>query len=134
MNEEEKKIRVLIANPGFDGHWKGAKVTMALRDAGMEVVYIGNQTPQVIHKTALQEDVDVIGLNLLTPESKSLIIETLNILQEEKTKDFLVIVGADITPEEITYLKNLGVGEVFSLRVEVNLVVDYVKNNVVYKT
>ena len=131
MNEEKKKIRALIANPGFDGHWKGAKVTMALRDAGMEVVYVGNQTPQAIHKTALQEDVDVIGLNLLTPEGKSLILEVLNILQEEKTKDFLVIVGADLPPEEITYLKNLGVGEVFSLRVEVGLLVDYVNNNVI---
>ncbi|GAB6274823.1 MAG: cobalamin B12-binding domain-containing protein [Peptococcaceae bacterium] len=131
MNEEKKKIRALIANPGFDGHWKGAKVTMALRDAGMEVVYVGNQTPQAIHKTALQEDVDVIGLNLLTPEGKSLILEALKILQEEKTKDILVIVGADLPPEEITYLKNLGVGEVFSLRVDVNLVVDYVKNNVI---
>jgi methylmalonyl-CoA mutase C-terminal domain/subunit len=132
MIKEERKIRVLIANPGYDGHWKGARVTMALRDAGMEVVYIGNQVPEAIQETAIQEDVDVIGLNILAPESKQLVIETLNILQKEKekTKSFLVIIGADLTPKEEAYLKDLGASGIFPLKVNMDLVVEHVEKNI----
>jgi methylmalonyl-CoA mutase C-terminal domain/subunit len=105
---------------------------MALRDAGMEVVYIGNQVPEAIQETAIQEDVDVIGLNILAPESKQLVIETLNILQKEKekTKSFLVIIGADLTPKEEAYLKDLGASGIFPLKVNMDLVVEHVEKNI----
>jgi len=106
-------IRVLISKPGIDGHWRGALVVAsALREAGMEVVFGGHQTPEEIAETALQEDVDVVGLSILAPGYRELVSRTLKALQERGVRA-LVLVGGTILPEDIPTLEAMGVDRVF---------------------
>jgi methylmalonyl-CoA mutase C-terminal domain/subunit len=111
----EKKIRVVIAKPGLDGHDRGAKViARALRDAGMEVIYTGlRQTPEMIATAALQEDVDVVGLSILSGAHMSLVPRVLELLKINQQKDVLVFVGGIIPEEDSKQLRALGVRGVF---------------------
>ncbi len=111
----EKKIRVLVAKPGLDGHDRGAKViARALRDAGMEVIYTGlRQTPDQIVAAALQEDVDVIGLSVLSGAHMSLAEKVIARLKEEKAEEKMVLVGGTILDKDVPKLKAMGVAEVF---------------------
>jgi methylmalonyl-CoA mutase, C-terminal domain len=111
-----KKIRVLIGKVGLDGHDRGAKVVaQALRDAGMEVIYTGlRQTPEQIVETALQEDVQVIGLSILSGAHLQLLPPLLELLRRQDAADILVVAGGVIPREDIAYLKEAGVAEVFT--------------------
>lgn len=111
----EKKIRVLIAKPGLDGHDRGAKiVARALRDAGMEVIYSGlRQTPEMIAATAVQEDVDVIGLSILSGAHNTLCPRLLALLAEKGMSDVTVLIGGIIPEADITALKKAGIAEIF---------------------
>ena len=106
--------KVLMAKPGLDGHWRGIiVVSMALRDAGMEVVYGGNMTAAEIAEAAIQEDVDVVGLSILAPGHMRLISETLAALNDRGISDLPVVVGGAIPEEDVAPLKQLGVLEIF---------------------
>ncbi|MGW8224385.1 MAG: cobalamin B12-binding domain-containing protein [Anaerolineales bacterium] len=107
----ERKIRVLVAKPGLDGHDRGAKVVArALRDAGMEVIYTGlRQTPEMIVEAALQEDVDVIGLSILSGAHMALVPRVLELLQANDLADIKIFVGGIIPDEDVPHLKDLGV-------------------------
>ncbi|MCL4523572.1 MAG: cobalamin B12-binding domain-containing protein [Acidobacteria bacterium] len=111
----EKKIRVLIAKPGLDGHDRGAKiVARALRDAGMEVIYSGlRQTPEMIAATAVQEDVDVVGLSILSGAHNTLCPRLLGLLREKGMGDVTVLIGGIIPEADITALKKAGIAEIF---------------------
>lgn len=111
----ERKIRVLIAKPGLDGHDRGAKVVArALRDAGMEVIYTGlRQTPEMIAEAALQEDVDVVGLSILSGAHMALVPRVVDLLTANGQSNVLVYVGGIIPDEDIPALKEAGVKEVF---------------------
>jgi methylmalonyl-CoA mutase C-terminal domain/subunit len=111
----ERKIRVLVAKPGLDGHDRGAKIiARALRDAGMEVIYTGlRQTPEQIVAAALQEDVDVIGLSVLSGAHMTLAGKVIAKLKEQNAEDKLVIVGGTILAKDVPKLKEMGVAEVF---------------------
>ncbi len=111
----EKKIRVLIAKPGLDGHDRGAKiVARALRDAGMEVIYSGlRQTPEMIAATAVQEDVDVIGLSILSGAHNTLCPRLLSLLAEKGMTDVTVLIGGIIPGADIPVLKKAGIAEIF---------------------
>ena len=111
----EEKIRVLIAKPGLDGHDRGAKVVArALRDAGMEVIYTGlRQTPEMIVEAALQEDVDVIGLSILSGAHMALVPRVFELLRAEGLDDVVVLVGGIIPDEDVPTLHEMGVSAVF---------------------
>jgi methylmalonyl-CoA mutase C-terminal domain/subunit len=111
----EKKIRVLIAKPGLDGHDRGAKViARALRDAGMEVIYTGlRQTPEMIASAAAQEDVDVVGISILSGAHNTLCPRLMELLREKGMTDVLVIVGGTIPEADIAGLKSAGIAEIF---------------------
>jgi methylmalonyl-CoA mutase C-terminal domain/subunit len=111
----ERKIRVLVAKPGLDGHDRGAKViARALRDAGMEVIYTGlRQTPEMIAAAALQEDVDAVGVSILSGAHNTLCPRIVNLLREQGMDECLVLVGGIVPQEDIVTLKELGVAEVF---------------------
>src|SRR5580704_15747696 len=111
----ERKIRVLIAKPGLDGHDRGAKIiARALRDAGMEVIYTGlRQTPEMIASAAEQEDVDVIGLSILSGAHNTLCPRLLELLRQKDMSDVLVLVGGIIPEADIPALKKAGIAEVF---------------------
>lgn len=111
----ERKIRVLIAKPGLDGHDRGAKVVArALRDAGMEVIYTGlRQTPEMIAEAALQEDVDAVGLSILSGAHMGLVPRVIELLRENGMQDVHVFVGGIIPEQDIPQLKALGVAEVY---------------------
>jgi len=111
----DKKIRVLIAKPGLDGHDRGAKViARAFRDAGMEVIYTGlRQTPEMIANAALQEDVDVVGLSILSGAHMSLVPRVMELLKTNKQDKVLVFVGGIIPEEDVVELKKLGVKAVY---------------------
>lgn len=127
-----KKIRVLIAKPGLDGHDRGAKiVARALRDAGMEVVYTGlHQTAQQIVNTAMQEDVDVVGLSLLSGAHMTLFVDVATLLKEKQMQDVLLIGGGIIPQEDVPPLKNAGIAAVFGPGTPVEEIVQYIKKNV----
>lgn len=110
-----RKIRVLVAKPGLDGHDRGAKVVArALRDAGFEVIYTGiRQTPEAIAEAALQEDVDVVGLSILSGAHMALVPKIMRLLKEKGLDDVLVLVGGIIPDEDVPKLKALGVKGVF---------------------
>ncbi|KYK32700.1 MAG: cobalamin B12-binding domain-containing protein [Theionarchaea archaeon] len=110
-----RKIRVLVAKPGLDGHDRGAKVVArALRDAGMEVIYTGlRQTPEQVVEAALQEDVDCLGLSILSGAHMTLVPRIIQLLRENNAEDILVTVGGIIPDEDIPQLKRLGVAAVF---------------------
>jgi methylmalonyl-CoA mutase C-terminal domain/subunit len=110
----KKKIRVVIARLGMDAHWRGSiVVARALRDAGIEVVYIGNQMPENIVETALQEDADVIGLSTLSGNHMILAPEVVGVLREKGMEETVVILGGTIPPDDIPALKKEGITEVF---------------------
>jgi methylmalonyl-CoA mutase C-terminal domain/subunit len=111
----ERKIRVLIAKPGLDGHDRGAKVVArALRDAGMEVIYTGlRQTPEQIVAAAIQEDVDAIGLSILSGAHNVLFPEILRLLKEEDASEIVVFAGGIIPEQDVAKLKEMGIREIF---------------------
>jgi methylmalonyl-CoA mutase C-terminal domain/subunit len=111
----ERKIRVLIAKPGLDGHDRGAKViARALRDAGMEVIYTGlRQTPEQIVAAAVQEDVDAIGLSILSGAHNVLFPEIMRLLRDEGAQDVIVFAGGIIPEQDIPRLKEMGIREIF---------------------
>lgn len=111
----ERKIRVLIAKPGLDGHDRGAKIiARALRDAGMEVIYTGlRQTPEMIVAAAIQEDVDAIGLSILSGAHNVLLPEVMRLLGKEKAGDIAVFAGGIIPEQDVARLKALGIREIF---------------------
>ena len=128
----ERKIRVLVAKPGLDGHDRGAKiVARALRDSGMEVIYTGlHQTAEMIVKTAVQEDVDVIGLSLLSGAHMTLFVDVAKLLKEKKMEDVLIVGGGIIPEEDRPKLKKAGIAEVFGPGTPVEDIVTFVKKNV----
>lgn len=125
----EKKIRVLIAKPGLDGHDRGAKVIAgALRDAGMEVIYLGlRQTPQMIVEAAIQEDVDVIGLSILSGAHMTIFPEVKRLLDENGLRDVLLTGGGIIAREEMEKLYKLGVGRLFGPGTNTQEIVNYIQ-------
>lgn len=124
-----KKIRVLIGKPGLDGHDRGAKViARALRDAGMEVIYTGiRRTPQEIVESAIQEDVDVIGLSILSGAHKNLCKKIIELLKE-KNEDIPIMLGGIIPEEDITELKGMGIVEIFIPGTPLSEIIEKVKN------
>jgi len=117
-----------MAKPGIDGHWRGIiTVTKALRDAGMEVIYLGNQTPQQIARVAAQEDVDVVGLSILAAGHMMLISDTVKALEEQKMENVLLLVGGIIPKMDIPILKDKGVDEVFIPGTPLDTIVQYIK-------
>ena len=127
-----RKIRVLVAKPGLDGHDRGAKVVaMALRDAGMEVVYTGlHQTPEMIVSAAEQEDVDVIGLSVHSGAHLPLFRRVLALLEEKDMKDVLVTGGGVIPPEDVSALESEGTGRLFGPGTRTGDLVDYIREEV----
>jgi len=127
-----KKIRVVIAKPGLDGHDRGAKViARALRDAGMEVIYTGlRQTPEQIVNTALQEDADVIGLSILSGSHNHVCPRLSDLMKQNHLDDVLVVVGGIIPDVDIRRLKELGVSEVFQPGAPMQRIVEYIVNHV----
>jgi methylmalonyl-CoA mutase C-terminal domain/subunit len=125
----EEKIRVLVAKPGLDGHDRGAKVVArALRDAGFEVVYTGiRQTPQMIAEAALQEDVDVVGLSILSGAHLTLCPKVVQLLREQGQEDVVVLVGGIIPDEDVDKLKEAGVGAVFGPGTSTQDIIDFIK-------
>jgi methylmalonyl-CoA mutase C-terminal domain/subunit len=128
----EKRIRVLVAKPGLDGHDRGAKViAQALRDGGMEVVYTGlRQTPEQIVSAALQEDVDVVGMSILSGAHATLFPKVVNLLREKGAGDVLVVGGGIIPEEDIPALKAAGVAEIFGPGTPLANVVNYIKEKI----
>lgn len=127
----ERKIRVLIAKPGLDGHDRGAKVVArALRDAGIEVVYLGlRQTPETIVEAALQEDVDCIGLSILSGAHMTLLPKVMDLVRQKDMNDVLVLAGGIIPDEDIPLLKDEGISAVFGPGTSTDLIVDFIKRN-----
>ena len=125
----ERPIRVLIAKPGLDGHDRGAKViARALRDAGMEVIYSGlRQTPEQIAAAAIQEDVDVVGLSILSGAHNVLFPEILKLLRERGGEDIVVLAGGIIPDKDIAPLKALGVREIFLPGTPTQTLVDFIR-------
>lgn len=126
-----EKIRVLIAKPGLDGHDRGAKViARALRDAGMEVIYTGlRQTPEMITEAALQEDVDVIGLSILSGAHMSLFPRIMELLRQNKLDDVLVFAGGIIPDEDMAALKAMGIAAVFGPGTPTQETIDFIRAN-----
>jgi len=131
----EGRIRVLVAKPGLDGHDRGAKVMVrALRDAGMEVIYTGiRQTPEQIVEAAVQEDVDVVGLSILSGAHMTLFPKITRLLKERGMDDVLVIGGGIIPEEDILALKQAGIAEVFGPGTPIQTIVKYINENVQMK-
>jgi methylmalonyl-CoA mutase, C-terminal domain len=129
---EQRKIRVVVAKPGLDGHDRGAKIiARALRDAGMEVVYTGlHQTPEQIVETALQEDADAIGLSILSGAHMTLVPRIIELLREQDAGDIVVVVGGTIPNQDIPELKELGVAEVFTPGAPTQQIIDFIRENV----
>ena len=125
----ERKIRVLIAKPGLDGHDRGAKViARALRDAGMEVIYTGlRQTPEMIASAALQEDVDVIGLSILSGAHNTLCPRLMELLRAEGMNDVTVLIGGIIPESDIAGLKQAGIAEIFLPGTPTQAIVDFIR-------
>jgi len=128
---KERKIRVVIAKPGLDSHDRGAKiVARALRDAGMEVIYTGlRQTPEQIVETALQEDVNVIGLSILSGAHNTLFPEIMDLLKKKGLDDVLVFAGGIIPKEDIPSLKKMGIKEVFGPGTPTSTLVEFIRKN-----
>jgi len=128
----ERKIRVLVAKPGLDGHDRGAKIiARALRDAGMEVIYTGlRQTPEMIATAALQEDVDAVGISILSGAHNTLCPRIVNLLRENGMEDTLVLVGGIVPQEDISALKANGVSEIFLPGTNTEDIVKFIRENV----
>jgi len=132
MTNSTRRIRILVAKPGLDGHDRGARViARAYRDAGFEVVYTGlHQTPEQIVAAALQEDVDLIGLSVLSGAHMSLFKRVLELLKADKADDVAVIGGGIIPEEDIPKLKKLGIKEIFLPGTSLDSIVSWVRDNV----
>jgi methylmalonyl-CoA mutase, C-terminal domain len=128
----QRKIRVLVAKPGLDGHDRGAKViARALRDAGMEVIYTGlRQTPEMIAAAALQEDVDAVGISILSGAHNTLCPRIVDLLHQNGMDDTLVLVGGIVPQEDIAELKQKGVSEVFLPGTSTEEIVKFINQNV----
>jgi methylmalonyl-CoA mutase C-terminal domain/subunit len=128
----EKKIRVVVAKPGLDGHDRGAKIiARALRDAGMEVIYTGlHQTPEQIVETVIQEDADAVGLSILSGAHMTLVPKVLELLREQGADDVVVTVGGTIPADDAQELKRLGVAEVFTPGASTEQVVEFIRKAV----
>jgi methylmalonyl-CoA mutase, C-terminal domain len=129
---DHSRIRVLVAKPGLDGHDRGAKViARALRDAGMEVVYTGlRQTPEMIVNAALQEDVQVIGLSILSGAHNAIVPRVMELLKEKKMSDVLVIVGGIVPDEDAAQLKRIGVAQVYQPGATLDSIVNFIRSSV----
>ena len=127
-----KKIRVVVAKPGLDGHDRGAKIiARALRDAGMEVIYTGlHQTPEQIVETVLQEDADAVGLSILSGAHMTLVPKVIELLREQEAGDVVVTVGGTIPAQDIEELKGLGVAEVFTPGAPTQAIIDFIQGAV----
>ena len=123
---------MLVAKPGLDGHDRGAKViARALRDAGMEVIYTGlRQTPEMIVNTALQEDVQVIGLSILSGAHNAIVPRVMELLKQQKMTDVMVIVGGIVPDEDAAQLKRLGVAAVFQPGASLQEIVEFIRSSV----
>jgi len=132
MSATERKIRVVVAKPGLDGHDRGAKIiARALRDAGMEVIYTGlHQTPEQIVETVIQEDADAVGLSILSGAHMTLVPRILELMKAEGLDDVIVTVGGTIPAEDIAELKALGVAEVFTPGASAQAAVDLIRSSV----
>jgi methylmalonyl-CoA mutase C-terminal domain/subunit len=128
----EKKIRVLVAKPGLDGHDRGAKViARALRDAGMEVIYTGlRQTPEMIVNASLQEDVDVIGLSILSGAHNAIVPRVSDLMKSNKMDDVLLVVGGTIPQQDMEGLKKIGVSAIFGPGTPMNDIIQFIRKNV----
>jgi len=130
LDNKTNPVKVLMAKPGFDAHnWGATIVSLALRDAGMEVIYIGMQEPEQIVQTAIQEDVDVVGLSLLSSTYMRVIPKITKLLHEHGADDMLVVLGGIFPPDDIPVLKKAGVDEVFLPGSKLEAIVDYIKEN-----
>ena len=127
-----RKIRVVVAKPGLDGHDRGAKIiARALRDAGMEVIYTGlHQTPEQIVETVLQEDADAVGLSILSGAHMTLVPRVVELLREQEAGDVVVTVGGTIPAQDIPELKNLGVAEVFTPGAPTSDIIEFIRSSV----
>jgi methylmalonyl-CoA mutase, C-terminal domain len=132
MATTSKKIRVVVAKPGLDGHDRGAKIiARALRDAGMEVIYTGlHQTPEQIVETVIQEDADAIGLSILSGAHMTLVPRIVELLNEQDAGDVLVTVGGTIPADDIEELKGLGVAEIFTPGSSTQEIIDFLQEKV----
>jgi methylmalonyl-CoA mutase C-terminal domain/subunit len=127
-----RKIRVVVAKPGLDGHDRGAKIiARALRDAGMEVIYTGlHQTPEQIAETVLQEDADAVGLSILSGAHMTLVPRVVSLLKEQGADEVVVTVGGTIPADDIPELKELGVAAVFTPGSSTQEIVDFIRSSV----
>jgi len=128
----DEKIRVLVAKPGLDGHDRGAKViARALRDAGMEVIYTGlRQTPEMVVNAALQEDVNVIGLSILSGAHNAIVPRVIDLMKQNKMDDVLVIVGGIIPDQDVANLKKTGVAAIFQPGTAMDDIVQFIRTHV----
>lgn len=128
----DRPIRVLVAKPGLDGHDRGAKVVArALRDAGMEVIYTGlRQTPDQIVNAAIQEDVDCVAISILSGAHNTLLPKVVKLLAEKDAEDILVVGGGVIPDEDIPFLKENGISEIFTPGTPTDVTIKYIKENV----
>lgn len=127
-----KPIRVLVAKPGLDGHDRGAKViARALRDAGIEVIYTGlRQTPEQIVAAAIQEDVDVVAMSILSGAHNHLLPKVAQLLKAEEADDILIIGGGVIPEEDIPFLKEKGIAEIFTPGTPTSVTIEFIRENV----
>jgi methylmalonyl-CoA mutase, C-terminal domain len=128
--QSSRKIRVVVAKPGLDGHDRGAKIiARALRDAGMEVIYTGlHQTPEQIAETVIQEDADAIGLSILSGAHMTLVPRVVELLREQGVEDVLITVGGTIPADDVPELKKLGVAEVFTPGAATDEIVEFIRD------
>ena len=128
----DQKIRVLVAKPGLDGHDRGAKViARALRDAGMEVIYTGlRQTPEMIVNAALQEDVDVIGLSILSGAHNAIVPRVMDLMRQQKMEDVMVVLGGTIPAQDLDQLSKAGVAAVFGPGTPMQNIIQFIRTNV----
>lgn len=129
---DDRKIRVLVAKPGLDGHDRGAKViARALRDAGMEVIYTGlRQTPEMIVNSALQEDVDVIGLSILSGAHNAIVPRVSELLRQHKMEDVLLVIGGIIPEQDFEFMKKAGVAGIFKPGTPMDEIVQFIRSNI----
>jgi methylmalonyl-CoA mutase C-terminal domain/subunit len=132
----QKRIRVVVAKPGLDGHDRGAKIiARALRDAGMEVIYTGlHQTPEQIVETVVQEDADAVGLSILSGAHMTLVPRIIELLREQGAGDVVVTVGGTIPADDIAALKALGVAEVFTPGASTDAAIEFIRGAVTRTT
>ena len=126
----KKNKRIVIARLGMDAHWRGSiVVARALRDAGMEVIYLGNQLPETIVKTAMDEDADIVGLSSLSGNHVVLAPEVVRVLREKGMDDVSVILGGTVPPDDIPKLKEAGIAEVFGPGTPLKKIIDFVSGS-----